>query len=108
MKQPSGAVPGFGLIPKAPTGNRTILGLITKCGNRYLRMLLTQAARVVLLRSKKGLKHSFNPWLAAAAQRMRHNVLVTALADKLTRVAWSVFTQDCTYEARASACTEAA
>jgi transposase len=42
----------LGLIPKQmSTGDRTNLGRITKRGNRYLRMLFMQAARVVLLRT---------------------------------------------------------
>jgi transposase len=66
--------------------------------NRYLRMLFMQAARVVLIRSSSWMKHSFGPWLAAAAQRLHHNVLATALANKLARIAWSVLAQDRTYE----------
>jgi transposase len=93
----------LGLIPKQmSTGDRTILGRITKRGNRYLRMLFMQAARVVLLRPANWMKHSFGPWLAAAAQRLHHNVLATALANKLARIAWSVLAQERTYEARAS------
>jgi transposase len=94
----------LGLVPKQmSTGDRTILGRITKRGNRYLRMLFMQAARVVLLRPANWMKHSFGPWLAAAAQRLHHNVLATALANKLARIAWSVLAQDRTYEARISA-----
>jgi len=85
------------------TGDRTILGRITKRGNRYLRMLFMQAARVVLLRPANWMKHGFGPWLTAAAHRLNHNVLATALANKLARVAWSVLAQDRTYEARISA-----
>src|SRR6185437_17172176 len=45
----------LGLVPKQiSTGDRTILGRITKRGNRYLRMLFMQAARVVLLRQGTG------------------------------------------------------
>ena len=41
----------LGLVPKQmSTGDRTILGRITKRGNRYLRMLFMQGARVILLR----------------------------------------------------------
>ena len=41
----------LGLIPKQmSTGDRTILGRITKRGNRYLRTLFMQGARVILLR----------------------------------------------------------
>jgi transposase len=94
----------LGPVPKQmSTGDRTILGRITKRGNRYLRMLFMQAARVVLLRPANWMKHSFGPWLAAAAQRLHHNVLATALANKLARIAWSVLAQDRTYEARISA-----
>jgi transposase len=40
----------LGLVPKQmSTGDRTILGHITKRGNRYLRMLFIQGARSVLL-----------------------------------------------------------
>ena len=42
------------------------------------------------------------PWLAAAAQRLHHNVLATALANKLARIAWSVLAQHREYEARLS------
>ena len=41
----------LGLVPKQmSTGGRSILGRISKRGNRYLRVLFVQAARVVLLR----------------------------------------------------------
>ena len=41
----------LGIVPKQfSTGGRTILGKISKRGNKYLRMLFVQAARVVLLK----------------------------------------------------------
>jgi transposase len=47
----------LGLVPKQiSTGDRTILGRITKRGNRYLRMLFMQAARVVLLRPRNWIR----------------------------------------------------
>src|SRR6201986_4054453 len=92
-----------GLVPKQiSTGDRTILGRITKRGNRYRRMLFMQAARVVLLRPKNWMKHGFGPWLAAAAQRLHHNVLATALANKLARIGWSVLAQHRKSEPRLS------
>ena len=52
----------LGLVPKQmSTGDRTILGGITKRGNRYLRMLFMQAARVVLLRPGNWMNHGFGP-----------------------------------------------
>ena len=91
----------LGLIPKQmSTGDRTILGRITKRGNRYLRTLFMQGARVILLRPANWMKHSFGPWLTAAAQRLHHNVLATALANKLARITWTVLAQGRRYEAR--------
>jgi transposase len=69
----------LGLVPKQmSTGDRTILGRISKRGNRYLRTLIMQGARVILLRPANWAKHSFGLWLTAAAQRLHHNVLATA------------------------------
>jgi hypothetical protein len=52
----------LGLVPKQmSTGDRTILGRISKRGNRYLRTLLMQGARVILLRPAKWAKHNFGP-----------------------------------------------
>jgi len=43
----------LGLVPKQiSTGDRTILGAISRHGNRYLRALFVQAAWVVLLKIK--------------------------------------------------------
>src|SRR5262245_61783685 len=43
----------LGLVPRQiSTGDRTILGKISKRGNRYLRMLFVQAAWVVLVKVK--------------------------------------------------------
>jgi len=94
----------LGLVPRQiSTGDRTILGRISKRGNNYLRMLFVQAARVVLLRPANWPKHGFGRWLEAAAKRMHHNVVATALANKLTRIAWSVLYHGRGYEPRISA-----
>ena len=91
----------LGLVPKQmSTGDRTILGRISKRGNRYLRTLFMQGARVILLRPANWVKHSFGPWLAAAAKRLHHNVLATAVANKLARIAWTVLVQARSYETR--------
>lgn len=54
-----------GLVPRQfSTGGRTILGRISKRGNGYLRMLLVQAANVILMRPHP-LPHSTEPsWIA--------------------------------------------
>lgn len=82
------------------TGDRTILGRITKRGNRYLRMLFIQGARAILLRPAGWSKHGFGRWLTAAARRLHRNVLAAALANKLARIALTVLVQGRSYEAR--------
>ena len=78
---------------------RTILGRISKRGNRYLRSLLMQGGASFC--SGRALdKPHFDPWLMAAAQRLHHNVLATAFANKLARIAWTVLAQGRSYEAR--------
>src|SRR6201997_5419883 len=91
----------LGLVPKQmSTGDRTILGRLSKRGNSYLRMLFIQAARVILLRPANWPKHGFGAWLVRAIQRLHPNVLAAALANKLARIAWTVLAQERSYEAR--------
>jgi transposase len=81
----------LGLVPKQiSTGDRTILGSISKRGNRYLRVLFVQAAWVVLIRPKNWERYGLKGWLEAARKRLHRNVLAIALANKLARIAWSV------------------
>jgi len=90
----------LGLVPRQmSTGDRTILGKISKRGNRYLRVLFVQAAWVVLIRPKSWERHGLKPWLEAAKKRLHHNVLAIALANKLARIAWSVLARGRTFEA---------
>jgi len=95
---------GLGLVPKQiSTGDRTILGKISKRGNRYLRVLFVQAAWVVLVKPKIWERHGLKPWIEAAKKRLHHNVLAIALANKLARIAWSVLARDRNFEARSIA-----
>ena len=90
----------LGLVPRQmSTGDRTILGSISKRGNRYLRALFVQAAWVVLIRQKNWERHGLKPWIEAARKRLHHNVLAIALANKLARIAWSVLARGRGFEA---------
>lgn len=80
------------------TGDRTILGRISKRGNRYLRVLLCQAARVVLLRPQSWERHGLAHWIGSASKRLHHNVLAIALANKLARIAWAVLAKGKDFE----------
>ena len=90
----------LGLVPRQmSTGDRTILGKISKRGNRYLRVLFVQAAWVVLIKPKSWERHGLKPWIEAAKKRLHHNVLAIALANKLARIAWSVLAHGRSFEA---------
>jgi len=87
----------LGIVPKQiSTGDRIILGRISKPGNRCLRTLLIQGARAVL---KNWPMHGFGAWLEAASKRLHSNVLVVALAAKLARLAWSMLAKGRDYDA---------
>jgi len=81
--------PGSGSIS---TGDRTILGSISRRGNRYLRALFVQAAWVVLVKlgPKQWERYGLKSWIEAAKKRLHYNVLAIALANKLARIAWAV------------------
>jgi transposase len=90
----------LGLVPRQiSTGDRTILGKISKRGNRYLRVLFVQAAWVVLIKPKSWQRHGLKLWIEAAKKRLHHNVLAIALANKLARIAWSVLARGPAFEA---------
>jgi transposase len=89
----------LGLVPRQiSTGDRTILGKISKRGNRYLRVLFVQAAWVVLIKPKSWERYGLKPWIQAAKKRLHRNVLAIALANKLARIAWSVLARGRAFE----------
>ena len=91
----------LGLVPRQmSTGDRTILGKISKRGNRYLRVLFVQAAWVVLIKPTIWERARSKPWIDAAKKRLHHNVLAIALANKLARIAWSVLARGRAFEVR--------
>jgi transposase len=89
----------LGLVPKQiSTGDRTILGKISKRGNRYLRVLFVQATWVVLIKPMSWQRHGLKSWIEAAKKRLHHNVLAIALANKLARIAWAVLAKGRAFE----------
>src|SRR5262249_39974484 len=76
----------LGLVPRQEsTGDRVVLGKISKRGNKYLRTLFVQAAHVVLVRRPGTARRGLWPWIVRAAKRLHRNMLVIALANKLAR-----------------------
>ena len=85
----------LGLVPRQySTGGRSVLGRISKRGSKYLRTLLIQAAKVLLMRPRNWPRYSFGAWLKTASERLHRNKLAVALANKLARIAWSVLRHD--------------
>ena len=85
----------LGLVPRQySTGGRSVLGRISKRGSKYLRTLLIQAAKVLLMRPHNWPRYSFGAWLKTASERLHRNKLAVALANKLARIAWSVLRYD--------------
>jgi transposase len=87
-----------GSVWQISTGDRTILGKISKRGNRYLRVLFVQAAWVVLVKPKSWERYGLEHWIEAAKRRLHHNVLAIALANRLARIAWAVLNKERNFE----------
>jgi transposase len=75
------------------TGGKVRMGKITKRGDAYLRTLLIHGAR--------NLVRSPNPprWIAEMLKRRPFNVVATAVAHKLARIAWSIAAHGGTFDA---------
>lgn len=83
----------LGLVPShTGTGGKVRIGRISKRGDAYLRTLLIHGAR--------NLVRLANPsdWVAKMLERRPFNVVATAVAHKLARVAWAMATHERTYE----------
>jgi len=89
-----------GLTPReSSTGLRRRLGAISKRGDVYLRMLFVHGARSVLCHAKKAGTHDrLRTWALDREQRRGHNKAAVALANKLARIAWAVWTKGVPYQ----------
>jgi transposase len=80
----------IGLVPRQhSTGGKARLFGISKRGNSYLRKILVHGARSAVLRVKRE-RAPFGAWLDALELRAPINVVITAAANKLARIAWAV------------------
>ena len=64
--------PGSAWCQSKSPGDRTILGPISRRGNRYLRTLFVQAAWVVLIKNWE--RYGLKSWIEAAKKGLHHNV----------------------------------
>jgi transposase len=89
----------LGLTPReSSSGRRRTLGHISKRGNKYLRTLIVHGARsalrVAVLRVGQGPASRLQRWAAAMAHRRGRKRGAVALANKLARIIWAVWTRD--------------
>lgn len=88
-----------GLVPRQySTGGRANLLGISKRGDKNLRRLLVQCARVYMLRLEHQ-RGALAEWVRSLLCRRHSNVVACALANKLARIAWALATQHSRYEA---------
>lgn len=79
----------LGLVPSQhSSGGKTVLGPITKMGDRTLRSLLVLGATAMLRRKNTG----YGPWLADLIARKPARLASVALANKMARIAWAILT----------------
>ncbi len=86
----------LGLTPRVhATGKSRHLGRISKQGDGYLRMLLIHGARSSLAAAKKyNKKDPLSVWALELRQRRGHNLATVGLANKMARIAWTVWSED--------------
>lgn len=88
-----------GLVPRQySTGGRTTLRGISKRGNKRLRALLVQCARVYL-RTLEHRTGKLADWVRGLLLRKNNFVVTCALANKLARIAWALTTRQQSFEA---------
>jgi len=89
----------LGLVPRQhSTGGKARLLGISKRGNSYLRKILIHGARSAVVRMKRE-RAPLGAWLDALQTRAPLNVVVTATANKLARIAWAVLSTGNDYRA---------
>lgn len=80
----------LGLVPRQySTGGKSKLLGISKRGDKQLRRLLVQCARVIMLNAPRW-KNAMAIWTVALMQRRHSNIVACALANKLARVVWAL------------------
>jgi len=92
----------IGLVPRQySTGGRANLLGISKRGDKNLRRLLVQCARVYMQRLDKK-SGPLASWTRQMLTRRHSNVVACALANKLARIAWAIAARKGSFNAEAA------
>lgn len=90
----------LGLTPRQnSSGGRNNLGHITKRGDTYLRTLLIQGAKSIVLTAHRR-DDPISRWAHALRERSGWQKAVVALANKNARILWAVFVRGRAFDAR--------
>lgn len=88
----------LGLVPKQhSSGGKSVLLGISKRGDRYLRCLLVQGARAVLIKAAKK-NDPLSQWINRLKSNRGANKAIVALANKMARIGWAVLANQTTYQ----------
>jgi transposase len=88
----------LGLTPREySSGLKRHLGRISKRGDGYLRTLLIHGARSTLLHARKQQPDRLREWAHKLAQTHVHNKAAVAVANKVARIVWAVWSRDQVY-----------
>jgi transposase len=85
----------LGLTPREySSGLKRNLGRISKRGDGYLRTLLIHGARSVLVHARRQQPDRLREWANNLAKTHVHNKAAVAVANKLTRIVWAVWSHE--------------
>jgi transposase len=88
----------LGLVPRQySTGGKNNLLGISKRGDKNIRRLLVQCARIYMYRLTYQSGHLAR-WVSAMLTRRHSNVVACALANKLARIAWAIAARHAIFE----------
>jgi transposase len=109
FKRPRRFASWLGLTPREySSGSHRSLGHITKAGDGYLRRLLVHGARAVLAAARRSAAShrplaALQQWAVQVSERRGPNRATVALANKLARIIWAVWTRDQVFTGRPTA-----
>jgi len=93
----------LGLVPRQySTGGKTVLGSISKRGDRYLRTNLIHGARSVISKAE-GRTDPRSRWIQQLKSRVGMNKACVALANKNARILWALMASGEQYRANETA-----
>lgn len=87
----------LGITPKQfASGNKSVMGGISKRGDQYLRKQLIHGARAIISHAGKR-QDALSLWITQLRARKTFNCTAVATAHKLARIMWTLLQKQCHY-----------